>query len=90
MGNPFFSLRVLAQSAWDFGLEKSRVVPWPLKVLWQCDRYRCLPSAGGLLDQDSHLMGLMGHCEYFYHLSKKELRKYSKDELEARKWLTTG
>lgn len=54
-------MREAAQAATD-----DAPPPLPLEIGWQCERWHCLPDAGGLLDQDAQLMREIAACMNVY------------------------
>lgn len=42
--------------------------PPVLRLAWQCDKYRALPEAGGVLDQEAGLLALMEKAKTLFEV----------------------
>lgn len=45
--------------------------PWPLRLYADCQTYRTLPAAGGILDQHDALLDLMNLCADVYYTARR-------------------
>ena len=86
----------LIQQAADCAAGKGPPPP-ELEIWWKCQRFGCLPEAGGYLDQDAALMDRAVICEDVYHLVKKwrgmkqkDFTKLTDAERHLYKWLHQG
>ncbi len=50
---------------------KGDTPPPELKIIWRCQRFGCLPDAGGYMDQDVELMDKGVLYEDVYNLTRK-------------------
>lgn len=60
--------------------------PVELSIAWNCNRWNCLPEAGGLLDQDWSLITRMNAAQNVYNVVSK-LRNMKGAQIHA---LTDG
>lgn len=68
--------------------------PMELRMGWQCERWRCLPKAGGLFDQDYQLMYRMSVLLNIHHtvtrvrsLKGKEIHRLTDAERKILRYL---